>query len=62
METARKVFRDFFAITSMANANKPAQSVPNPRFSPLHKVAPDIHSETKGKLKPCKHTTGKMMN
>ena len=42
MKQARKTFPDSSTTSSTKNANKPAQSVPNPRFNPLHRVTPDI--------------------
>ena len=52
MKTARKTFPDLVAINSMRNANDPANTVPNPLFSPLHKVAP-VKTETKFKYIVC---------
>lgn len=45
MKTAWKTFPDASATSSMKNADKPAQSVPSPLFSPLQRVAPDICSK-----------------
>jgi len=42
MKINRKIQPDSFAMYSMKKANDPASSVPNPLFSPLHKVAPVI--------------------
>lgn len=43
MKLARKMRPDSFAMYLMKKANDPANSVPNPLFSPLHKVAPVFH-------------------
>lgn len=40
MKIARKTFPFPRAITSNKKANDAANIVPNPRFNPLHKVAP----------------------
>ena len=42
MKTARKTWPEVVAIYSIRNANEPANTVPRPLFSPLHKVAPVI--------------------
>lgn len=40
MKQALKTFPVLLATPSMKNAKDPANTVPNPLFSPLHKVAP----------------------
>jgi len=42
MKTARKIRPGASARYSIKNANNPADSVPNPLLSPLHKVPPAI--------------------
>lgn len=42
MKTARKTWPEVVAIYSMRNANEPANTVPRPLLSPLHRVAPII--------------------
>lgn len=52
MKTARKMWPDSVAMYSMKNAKDPANSVPNPLLSPLHKVAPIYFQTT---IKPYVH-------
>jgi len=47
MKTALKVRPGACATYSMRNANDPASRVPNPLFSPLHNVAPEIKIKIK---------------
>ena len=42
IKIARQTRPDLFAMHSMKKDNDPANSVPNPLLSPLHKVAPVI--------------------
>lgn len=43
MKIARKILPESLATNSMKNAKDPAISVPNPLFSPLHNVAPELN-------------------
>ena len=42
MKQALKTLPDLLATPSMKKAKDPANNVPNPLLSPLHKVAPAI--------------------